>query len=61
MTQVVETIERITTESAAARGAIVGTLIGFFVVGGIALAMALNAGKQDEDLAEALAARAGRP
>ncbi len=44
MTEIVETIERITTESAAMRGAIVGTVIGFFAVGTIAVAIALNAG-----------------
>lgn len=44
MTEIVETIERITTESAAMRGAIVGTVIGFFAVGAIAVAIALNAG-----------------
>lgn len=44
MTDIVETIERITTESAAMRGAIVGTIIGFFAVGAIAVAIALNAG-----------------
>jgi hypothetical protein len=44
MTQIIETIEAITTESAAARGAIIGTIIGFFAVGGVAVAIALNAG-----------------
>lgn len=44
MTEIVETIERITTEHAAMRGAISGTAIGFFVVGGITVAIALNAG-----------------
>lgn len=44
MTQIIETIEAITTESAAARGAIVGTIVGFVAVGGVAIAIALNAG-----------------
>lgn len=44
MAEVIETIERITTESAAARGAIIGTIVGVVVVGGIAVAIALNAG-----------------
>lgn len=44
MTEITETIERITTESAALRGAILGTVIGFVVVGAIAAAIALNAG-----------------
>jgi hypothetical protein len=44
MTDIVETIERITTESAAMRGAIIGTIIGFCAVGAIAVAIALNAG-----------------
>lgn len=33
-----------TTESAAARGMVVGMIVGFFAVGGIALAMTLYAG-----------------
>lgn len=44
MTDVVETIERITTESAAMRGAIVGTFVGFIVVGAGTVAIALSAG-----------------
>lgn len=44
MTEIVETIETITAESAAMRGAIVGTFVGFGVVGAITLAIALNAG-----------------
>jgi len=44
MTQIVETIESITNESAAMRGAIIGTIIGTLVVGGITVAIALNAG-----------------
>ncbi len=44
MTDVVETIEHITTESAAMRGAIVGTFIGFVAVGVATVAIALNAG-----------------
>ena len=44
MTEIVQTIERITAESAALRGALIGTVIGFFVVGGFTIAVALNAG-----------------
>jgi lipopolysaccharide export LptBFGC system permease protein LptF len=44
MTEIVQTIERITAESAALRGALIGTVIGFFVVGGFAFWVALNAG-----------------
>jgi hypothetical protein len=44
VTQIIETIQAITTENAAARGAIIGTIVGFFVVGGITVAIALNAG-----------------
>ena len=44
MTEIVQTIERITAESAALRGALIGTVIGFFVVSGFTIAAALNAG-----------------
>ena len=44
MAEVVHTIERITAESAALRGALIGTVIGFFVVGGFTVWVALNAG-----------------
>lgn len=44
MTDIVETIEQITTESAAMRGAVVGTVVGFVVVAAITVAIALNAG-----------------
>lgn len=51
MTAAVDTVKTITTESAAARGAIVGMVVGFFVVGAIAVAITLNAGS---DLVPAL-------
>ena len=44
MTEIVHTIERITAESAALRGALIGTVIGFFAVGGFTIGAALNAG-----------------
>lgn len=44
MTEIVQTIERITAESAAVRGALIGTVIGFFVVGGFTVWVAFNAG-----------------
>lgn len=44
MAEIIETIERVTSESAAMRGAITGTAVGFFVVGAITVAIALNAG-----------------
>jgi hypothetical protein len=44
MTEIVQAIERITSESAALRGAVIGTVIGFFVVAGFTIAIALNAG-----------------
>ncbi len=44
MTEIVQTIERITDESAALRGALIGTVIGFFAVGGFAFWVSLNAG-----------------
>ena len=44
MTEIVDTIERITAESAALRGALIGTVIGFFVVGGFAFWATFNAG-----------------
>ena len=44
MTEIAKTIERITSESAALRGALIGTVVGFFVVAGFTVAIALNAG-----------------
>jgi len=44
VTEIVKTIEHITTESAAMQGAIVGTFIGFIAVGVATIAIALNAG-----------------
>lgn len=44
MAHVVQGIERTTAESAALRGAVIGTVIGFVVVGAVTVAIALNAG-----------------
>jgi hypothetical protein len=44
MSEIVETIERITAESAALRGALIGTVIGFVLVGAFTIVIALNAG-----------------
>ena len=44
MTEIVQAVERITAEGAAVRGALIGTVLGFFVVGGCTFWVALNAG-----------------
>ena len=44
MAHVVQGIERTPAESAARRGAVIGTVIGFVVVGAVTVAIALNAG-----------------